>query len=135
MTHFTHFVCPYKDVQQYNPKSCTWVANQFRVWPILYISTILTWISSLGHMQMTKFVSLWYSKMLIFILITTSSVNEIQLSFNWSLFLISIHQNIKSTTVLYIYNILEELPKALLNMIPIEVDRVTLSRRPLEEIF
>ena len=73
--------------------------------------------------------------MLIFILITTSSVNEIQLSFNWSLFLISIHQNIKSTTVLYIYNILEELPKALLNMIPIEVDRVTLSRRPLEEIF
>ena len=28
---FVHFICSYKDIQQYNPKNYTWLANQFCV--------------------------------------------------------------------------------------------------------
>ena len=48
---------------------------------------------------------------------------------------IFIHQNTKSTTGYNIYNILEESPKALLKMFLIDVDRVTLPRRPQDGIF
>ena len=41
----------------------------------------------------------------------------------------SFTKNINSTTVLYIYNILEERPKALLKVFLIDVDGVTLPRR------
>ena len=52
-----------------------------------------------------------------------------------SLFSIFIYENKKSTTVLNIYSILEERPKALLNMFLIAVDRLTLLRRRQEVIF
>ena len=73
---------------------------------------------------------------------TTFSVKEILLeeihlnvNCQTSPFIIFIHQNTKSTTGLDIYNILEENCKALLNMFIIDVDRVTLPRRPQDVIF
>ena len=51
-----------------------------------------------------------------------------------SLFLIFIHQNTKSTTVLNIYNILEEHSKALLKMFLINITKRS-SRRHLWEHF
>ena len=52
-----------------------------------------------------------------------------------SLFSVFIHQNIKSTTGLNIYSILEERPKAPLKIILIDVDRLMLPRRPENLIF
>ena len=52
-----------------------------------------------------------------------------------SLFSIFIHQNIKSTTSLNIYNILEKYPKALLRLCLIDVDRLKLPSRPQNVIF
>ena len=52
-----------------------------------------------------------------------------------SLFSIFIYENKKSTTVPHIYSILEERPKALLNMFLIAIDRLTLLRRRQEVIF
>ena len=49
---FVHFICSYKDIQQYNPKNYIWLANQFCVWPILYIPSIPTWMRR--HVGTTK---------------------------------------------------------------------------------
>ena len=46
-----------------------------------------------------------------------------------------IHQNNKSTISLNIYSILEKHPKAVLKMFLIDVDRLTLLRRPQDVIF
>ena len=61
---------------------------------------------------------------------------EIQVSANFkSLFSIFIHQNTKSAGVIYVYNIFEERPKALLKMFLFDVDRLTLLRPPQDIIF
>ena len=78
--------------------------------------------------------------MLSFILITTFSVTEIpsrrdSVSLARSLFSIFIHRNIKSTTGLNIYRILEERPGALLKMFLIDVNRLTLPTCPQDVIF
>ena len=83
------------------------------------------------------FLSLQYSKMVSFISSTTFSVSGVSpskrfssLSIATSLLSSFISQNSKSTAVLYIDIILEERPKILLKMFLIDVDRVTLPRRP-----
>ena len=94
-----------------------------------------------SYVNANIFVSSIFS-MVSCIVSTTFSVKEIPLeeihlnvNCQTSPFSIFIHQNTKSTTGLDIYNILEENCKALLNMFVIDVDRVTLPRRPQDVIF
>ena len=80
--------------------------------------------------------------MVSFILSTTFFITKIpplkrfsKVSVATSLFSIFIQQNAKRTIVLYICKILEECPKALLNMFLIDVVRVMLPRRPQRRHF
>ena len=58
-----------------------------------------------------------------------SPLEEIQLSVNCYVFIFNFH------SPKYIYSILEERPKALLKMFLIDIDRLTLPRRPQDVIF
>ena len=73
-----------------------------------------------------------YSAMVSFILCNSFSVTEIpnskKLSTNCYVSVPNFHQNTKSTTDLYIYSILEECLKAVLKMLLIDSDRLTLPR-------
>ena len=51
------------------------------------------------------------------------------------LFTIFIYQKTKSTTVLYIYGILEECPKSFLEIFLFDVDRLKLPKRSQDVIF
>ena len=92
---------------------------------------------------MAMFLSLRYSTVVSFILSTTFSITEIppqrdsvksQLLHLYSQF--SFTKILKALrTGLNIYSILEERPKALLKMFLIDVDRLTLPRRPQDVIF
>ena len=89
------------------------------------------------------FMSLQYSTMVSFILSITFSITEIppqrdsaksQLLRLYSQF--SLNKILKALhTGSNIYNILEERPKTLLKMLLINVDRLTLPRRPQDVIF
>ena len=81
--------------------------------------------------------------MVSFILSTTFSVNEIHPQRNSAKSqLLHLYSQFSFTKIpkalhtgLNIYSILEERPKALLKMLLIEVDRLTLLRRPQDVIF
>ena len=66
---------------------------------------------------------------------SSSSERFSQVSMATSLFSIFIHQNTKSNTGLNMHNILEGRPKALRKMFLVDVDRLTLPRRPKDVIF
>ena len=57
-------------------------------------------------------------------------LEDIHVSVNCYISIFDFYQNAKSTTVLYIYSILEERPKALLKMFLTNVGKVTLPTRP-----
>ena len=78
--------------------------------------------------------------MVSFILSTSFSVTEIPLRrdsvpITTSLFSVFIHQNTKSTTGLNIYNIFLGTSQGTPKMLLIDVDRLTLLRRPQEVSF
>ena len=77
--------------------------------------------------------------MVSFILCNSFSVTEIPISKKLStscyVSILNFHQNTKSTTDLYIYGILEECLKAVLKMLLIDSDRLTLPRCPQDVTF
>ena len=83
-------------------------------------------------------LSLRYSRIVSFILSTTYSVTDIpprRDSAKRQLLSIFLHQSTKSTTGLNINSILDELPKTLLKLGLIDVDRLMFPRRPQDVIF
>ena len=109
-------------------------------WTTCYVSATCKWV---GHMSMPMLLSFQNSAMASFILSTTLSVTAISprwdsakcqllrlyFQFSFSKILKALH------TGLNIYSILEERTKVFLKMLIIDVDRLTLPRRPQDVIF